>query len=248
MNKTAQSASIDEQEVKKFSAMADQWWDEEGKFKPLHKFNPVRIAYIRDHLCQHFGRDTMQDKPLNGLKILDVGCGGGLLSVPLSRLGAKVMGIDASQTNICVAQTHAKDNDLKIDYQCISAEELAAKGKKFDVVLNMEVLEHVADVPGFLQASSQLVASGGVMFAATLNRTAKSYAFAIIGAEYVLNWLPRGTHDWKKFLKPHEIDKVTSLHGLKLHEMVGVGYNPLNDSWKLSNDISINYMMLFIKE
>ncbi len=219
--------------------MADQWWDESGKFKPLHKFNPTRVSYIRDRLTEHFGK-------LQGLDVLDIGCGGGLLCEPITRLGAKVTGIDASEKNIKIAAIHAENSGLDINYQCISAEEMAAKKKKFDVVLNMEVIEHVADVESFLAASCALVKPGGLMIVATLNRTVKSFALAIVGAEYVLRWLPRGTHDWKKFLKPSEIEAPISRGGLKLKEIQGVSYNPIKDSWNLSEDIDVNYMMLMV--
>jgi 2-polyprenyl-6-hydroxyphenyl methylase/3-demethylubiquinone-9 3-methyltransferase len=241
---TAKSSSIDEAEVAKFSAMAEEWWDLDGKFKPLHQFNPVRIAYIRNTLCEFFERDPMANKPLAGLNIVDVGCGGGLLSVPMHRLGANVTGVDASEKNIKIAQTYAQEQDLDINFICQSVESLAAEGKTFDAVLNMEVIEHVADVESFMTASAELVGPRGAMFVATLNRTAKSYAFAIVGAEYLLRWLPAGTHDWKKFLKPHEIDHHLRAGGLTVTEVIGVGYNPISGQWKLSKDTSVNYMMV----
>jgi 2-polyprenyl-6-hydroxyphenyl methylase/3-demethylubiquinone-9 3-methyltransferase len=234
--------SIDESEIAKFSAMADEWWDLNGKFKPLHKFNPVRIAYIRDNVLSHFNKDDFK-----GLSFLDIGCGGGLLSEPMARLGADVTSIDASEKNIKIASLHAQKSELDINYQCTSAEELATKSKKFDVVLNMEVIEHVADVEAFMQASCDLVKPGGLMFVATLNRTLKSYGLAIIGAEYILRWLPKGTHDWNKFLKPSEIDAHISNNAMKLKSLQGVSYNPLLDKWKLSDDLNVNYMMLTVK-
>ncbi|PIR37669.1 MAG: bifunctional 3-demethylubiquinol 3-O-methyltransferase/2-polyprenyl-6-hydroxyphenol methylase [Alphaproteobacteria bacterium CG11_big_fil_rev_8_21_14_0_20_39_49] len=237
------SKSIDENEIAKFSAMADEWWDLNGKFKPLHKFNPVRIEYIRDNVLSHFDKEGFK-----GLKFLDIGCGGGLLSEPMARLGADVTSIDASEKNIKIASLHAEQSGLKIDYQCTSAEELAKKGGKFDVVLNMEVIEHVANIGSFVQASADLLKPEGLMFIATLNRTLKSYALAIVGAEYILRWLPKGTHDWKKFLKPSEVEELASENGLKLKEIQGVSYNPLIDKWKLSDDVDVNYMMLFGKQ
>lgn len=231
--------TIDPSEIAKFSAMADEWWDEGGKFKPLHKFNPTRIAYIKDKITAHFRKSD-----LKGLDIVDIGCGGGLLSEPMARLGANITGVDASEKNINIASIHAKNVGLSIYYKCGSAEELADSGKKFDVVLNMEVIEHVADVPAFLTACSRLVKPDGIMFIATLNRTVKSYALAIVGAEYVLGWLPRGTHDWKKFLKPSEINTELEKNGMELKEIQGVSYNPVMDKWGLSDDIKVNYMMV----
>ncbi len=238
-----QAKSIDELEVAKFSAMADQWWDTSGKFKPLHKFNPIRIKYIKDRVSDHFGIKG-KENPFEGLKLLDIGCGGGLLSEPMARLGAKVTSIDAGYENIEVAKLHAQKMGLDIDYRCTSAEELAMQDQQFDVVLNMEVVEHVADVQSFLGASCALVKPGGLMIVATLNRTLKSYALAIIGAEYILNWLPKGTHTWEKFLKPSELESHLRMGGLKLKKIQGVTYNPINDDWKLSSDIGVNYMLL----
>ena len=234
------AASIDPEEIAKFSAMADEWWDPEGKFKPLHQFNPMRLHYI--HTACIAGH-----KPEN-LNILDIGCGGGLLSEPLAALGCKVTGIDASEKNIRIASLHAEKEDVKVEYQCISAEELAASDQQFDIVLNMEILEHIADVDSFLKASAALVKPGGTMLLATLNRTVKSYALAILGAEYILRWLPRGTHNWKKFLRPSEIEIHLRQQGMQLEEMKGVTYNPLNGAWSLSDDIDVNYMMLAKKD
>jgi 2-polyprenyl-6-hydroxyphenyl methylase/3-demethylubiquinone-9 3-methyltransferase len=235
--------SIDEAEVAKFSAMADEWWDTNGKFKPLHKFNPVRIGYVKDKVVEHFKHESME-----GISVLDIGCGGGLLAEPMARLGASVTAIDASEKNIKIASLHAKNVELDIDYKCTSAEELASKGRQFDVVLNMEVIEHVADVESFLQASASLVKPGGIMIVATLNRTMKSYALAILGAEYILKWLPRGTHNWDKFLKPSEIEKPLRVNGMAVKAIQGVSYNPVRDSWKLSDDIAVNYMILAVKD
>lgn len=235
--------TVDEAEIAKFAAMAEEWWDPDGKFKPLHKFNPVRIAFIRDRLCAHFGRDPLAVEPLKGLSILDIGCGGGLLCEPLSRLGASVTGIDATERSVHVATAHAEQMGLTIDYQFTSVEALAAGEMRFDAVMNMEVVEHVANADTFLRASAELVAPDGMMFLATLNRTAKSYALAIIGAEYVLGWLPRGTHDWKKFVKPSELAAALRPAGMQLTELTGVAYNPLRDEWKLSpHDLAVNYM------
>lgn len=235
------SPSIDKEEIAKFSAMADDWWNETGKFKPLHQFNPLRVEYIKNQWSK------IRNKDLTGVTILDIGCGGGLLTEPLARLGAKVTGIDASNKNIEVAKLHAKQKNLDIKYLCISAEQFAEEKSCFDIVLNMEILEHVADVDTFLCASSALVKTDGLMFIATMNRTVKSFAFAIIGAEYLLRWLPKGTHDWHRFLKPSEIEKTLRANNLTLQEIRGVTYNPFNSSWRLSNDIDVNYIMTAVK-
>ncbi|MDJ0895535.1 MAG: bifunctional 2-polyprenyl-6-hydroxyphenol methylase/3-demethylubiquinol 3-O-methyltransferase UbiG [Alphaproteobacteria bacterium] len=237
-------ATVDAGEIAKFEAMAEEWWDPDGKFKPLHRFNPVRLTYIRDRVCTHFSRDSQTNRPLAGLRVVDVGCGGGLLAEPLARLGASVTGIDAAERNVVVAQTHARQVGLEIDYRFAVAETLAEAGEQFDVVLNMEVVEHVADVEGFLAATSALVAPGGVQIIATLNRTAKSYALAIIGAEYVLRWLPRGTHDWRKFLRPAEVTGALERAGLTIDEQIGVTMNPLTFQWSLNpGDLAVNYMV-----
>lgn len=246
MSDINKSGSVDEQEIAKFEAMADEWWDETGKFKPLHKFNPIRIGYIRDAVKTHFDIGN-SDKPLTGLSILDIGCGGGLLCEPMKRLGADVTGIDASEKNIGIASTHAGKMGLDIQYEAITAEELVAKGKQYDVVLCMEVIEHVADVDGFLKSCAKLVKPGGMMVVATLNRTPKSYLFAIVGAEYVLRWLPKGTHEWKKFLKPSEVFECVKHAGVSLDEVKGASYNPLRAEWFLSSDLSVNYLMRFSK-
>ena len=242
------SASINHEEVEKFSRMAEEWWDPHGKFKPLHKFNPTRLRYIREKLIENFNLNGNTPKPLAGLTILDIGCGGGLLSVPLTRLGATVTGIDASEKNISVAKVHAEKEGLNIEYINTSAEDLAATGRQFDVVLNMEVIEHVADVTSFMAASSRLVKQNGLMLVATLNRTAKSYLFAIVGAEHVLRWLPAGTHDWKKFLKPHEIAIQFEANNISHLESVGTKYNPFKDEFSLDQDLSVNFMMLGKKQ
>ncbi|PIR32086.1 MAG: bifunctional 3-demethylubiquinol 3-O-methyltransferase/2-polyprenyl-6-hydroxyphenol methylase [Alphaproteobacteria bacterium CG11_big_fil_rev_8_21_14_0_20_44_7] len=238
----AKAQTIDESEVEKFSRIADEWWDEKGKFRPLHLLNPLRIKYIRDNAIAHFKlKDNLQ--PLKGLKILDIGCGGGLLSVPMARLGADVTGVDASEKNIKVAQTYADREDIKINFVHGNVENL--KGE-FDIILNMEVVEHVADVELFLKSCANLLKPKGMMFLATINRTPKSYLFAIIGAEYILRILPKGTHDWKKFLKPSEVNRVLE-NDLQLEEVVGVSFNPVNENFKLTGDTNINYMMKFVK-
>lgn len=235
--------TVDAGEIEKFAAMAEEWWDPEGKFKPLHKFNPVRVGYIRDRLCERFGRDPKSIRPLEGIRVLDIGCGGGLLCEPMARLGATVIGIDATERSVHVARAHAEQMDLQIDYRFASAEQLVADGEQFDAVLNMEVVEHVADVDVFMGASAHLVKPGGVMFLATLNRTRRSYLFAILGAEYVLRWLPRGTHEWKKFLKPSEMAGYLRRHGMQIADLQGVVFNPLKDSWSLNpKDLAVNYL------
>jgi len=239
------SKTINKEEIAKFTAMADEWWDENGKFAPLHKFNPIRIAYILNKIKESgLAKNNSPANPLAGLNIIDIGCGGGLLSVPMARLGANVTAIDAGEKNIEIAKIHAEREGLDINFLCTSAEDLAEQGKKFDIVLNMEVIEHVADVEIFVRASSQLLKPSGLMFIATLNRTVKSYGLAIIGAEYILRWLPRGTHDWKKFLKPSEIEVELTKNSLNIKELQGVSYAPISKKWSLSNDIDINYMIL----
>jgi 2-polyprenyl-6-hydroxyphenyl methylase/3-demethylubiquinone-9 3-methyltransferase len=238
--------SIDPAEIAKFAAMADEWWDPTGKFRPLHRLNPTRLAFIRDRAAARHGRDLLSPRPLAGLRLVDIGCGGGLLSEPLARLGARVTGIDAGEKNIGVARHHAGESGLDIDYRVASAEALAAAGEQFDIVLAMEVIEHVADPAGFMAACASLVAPGGLLIVATLNRTAKSFAFAIVGAEYLLRWLPRGTHDWRRFLRPSELTGLVRPHGLKLAEAVGVVYSPLADKWRLApEDLDVNYMLRF---
>ncbi|CAN7506361.1 MULTISPECIES: bifunctional 2-polyprenyl-6-hydroxyphenol methylase/3-demethylubiquinol 3-O-methyltransferase UbiG [unclassified Devosia] len=236
--------TINDAEIAKFTAMAEEWWDPKGKFKPLHKFNPVRLSYIRDNLVLHFGRDPSVMRPLEGLKIVDIGCGGGLLCEPLTRLGATVTGVDAAERNISIARIHADKSGLDIDYRVTTSEALVEAGEKYDVVLNMEVVEHVDNVPLYMKSCADLVAPGGLMFTATLNRTARAYALAILGAEYVLRWLPRGTHDWKKFLTPDEIRSLLRRNGLKVTDGKGVTFNPIADEWRLSSDMAVNYMLL----
>lgn len=247
MPKTKKKSTIDEVEIEKFSAMADEWWDESGKFKPLHQFNPVRVKFLRDEILEHRAQNTehrKEEKSLEGISLLDVGCGGGLLSEPMNRLGTKVTGIDASEKNIKVASLHAAGEGLDINYKCAAAEDLAKKKTRYDVVIAMEIIEHVADVPSFVESCSKLVKPGGLLFFATLNRTVKSFAFAIVGAEYVLRWLPKGTHDWNKFLRPSEIVLEAEKHKMKAKKVQGVTFNPINQKWSLSNDTNVNYMVV----
>jgi 2-polyprenyl-6-hydroxyphenyl methylase/3-demethylubiquinone-9 3-methyltransferase len=236
--------TINSDEIAKFTAMAEEWWDPKGKFKPLHKFQPVRMGYIREHLIAHFGRDPNAMRPFEGLTVLDVGCGGGLLCEPLARLGATVTGIDAAERNIKIASLHAEQSGLAVDYRATTSEALAESGAHFDVVLNMEVVEHVDNVPLYMKSCADLVAPGGLMFTATLNRTMRAYALAIVGAEYVLGWLPKGTHDWKKFLTPDEIETLLKRFGMKPIDETGVVYHPLGDEWRKSADMGVNYMIL----
>ena len=237
--------TINKKEIEKFSKIANEWWDIEGKFKPLHKFNPSRIKYIKNKVITHNNINSKQ-QPLKNIELLDIGCGGGLLSEPMCRLGAKVTAIDASQKNIEVAKYHSKKNNLKINYLCTSPEKANFK-KKFDVILNMEIVEHVDDLNLFLKKSSFLLKKNGIMFVATLNRTLKSYLFAIIGAEYFLRWLPIGTHDWNKFVEPKELIEIGKNNGLKLKNLDGFSFNILKNEWELSNDLSVNYISLFRK-
>ena len=236
--------SVDRDEVARFEALADAWWDPDGDLAPLHKLNPPRLRYIRDHICRRFGRDAKAPGPLTGLRILDIGCGGGLLCEPMARLGAKVTGADAAEKNLRVAALHAATSGLKIDYRHATAEELACEGAEYDVVVNMEVVEHVADVELFLDACGALVAPGGLMIMATLNRTAKAFALAIVGAEYVLRWLPRGTHDWRKFVTPAELTRALTGAGLEVSDLTGVRFDPLRDCWEPCRDTGVNYMVV----
>jgi 2-polyprenyl-6-hydroxyphenyl methylase/3-demethylubiquinone-9 3-methyltransferase len=237
------SGTIDDDEVARFSRLASQWWDPRGPMAALHKFNPVRLAYIRDRVAGHFGRETKRLDSLAGLRILDIGCGGGILCEPLARLGASVVGADPSTSNITVAQQHASQAGLVIDYRDTAAEELAKSGETFDVVLAMEVVEHVADVGLFVELAATLVKPGGLLFVATLNRTAKSFALAIVGAEYILRWLPRGTHQWDKFVTPNELEIAIEQAGVRVTDEAGVIYNLLADRWQLSADMDVNYMV-----
>ena len=237
--------SVNKKEIDKFSKMANEWWDPEGKFKPLHKFNPIRINYIKENIINNFKLKN-KSKPLEGINILDIGCGGGLLSEPMSRMGANVTGIDASDKNIKIAKLHSKENKLKINYLCSSPEKLKFK-KKFDVVLNMEIVEHVEDIDFFLNSCSKLLKKNGLMFIATINKTLKSYIFAIIGAEYVLRWLPIGTHEWEKFVKPEDLKKILMKYDLSLNKLEGMNFNIIKDEWSISRDLSVNYIAKFIK-
>ena len=237
--------TINKKEVEKFSKIASEWWDPKGKFKPLHRFNPIRIKYIKDNIIKNF-KLKQSDKPLKNIAILDIGCGGGLLSEPMSRLGANVIGIDASKKNIEIAKFHAKKNKIKIKYISTSPEKYKTK-KKFDVILNMEIVEHVEDLNFFLKKSSELLKKNGLMFIATLNKTLKSYIFAIVGAEYVLQWLPIGTHDWDKFVKPDDLIKICKNNNLKLEKLDGMNFNLITDQWKISSDDSVNYIGKFKK-
>ena len=238
-------SSVNKKEIEKFSKMADEWWDPSGKFKPLHKFNPIRIQYIKENIIGNFKLKNKK-KPLDKINILDIGCGGGLLSEPMTRLGANITGIDASSKNINIAKHHAKKNKLKINYICSSPEKLKIK-KKFDVILNMEIVEHVDDINFFINSSSKLLKKNGLMFVATLNKTLKSYMFAIIGAEYVLRWLPIGTHDWEKFVKPEDLKNILHKNNLKIEKLDGMNFNIIKDEWSISSDTSINYIAKSIK-
>ena len=237
--------SINKKEIEKFSRIAEEWWNPNGKFKPLHNFNPIRIKYIKDNIVKDFNIKN-SSKPFKNIKILDIGCGGGLLSEPMRRLGANVVGIDASAENIKVAKFHAKKNKLKIDYKVASPEKLKTK-IRFDVILNMEIIEHVEDVNFFIKESSKLLKKNGIMFVATLNKTLKSYIFAIMGAEYILKWLPIGTHDWEKFIKPDDLVSISKKNNLVLKNLDGMQFNILDNSWSISADTSINYITKFVK-
>ncbi len=239
---TPSAPSIDPAEVEKFSRMAAEWWDPAGKFAPLHKFNPVRLQFIRETVAGHFGRTGL--RPFEGLNLLDIGCGGGLLAEPMARLGFAVTGADASEKNIKTAMTHAAASGIGIDYRVTTAESLAESGPAFDVVLNMEVVEHVADLPGYLNACGRLVKPGGLMFVATLNKTLKSLALAKIGVEYVLRWLPPGTHDRNRFVEPARLTGLLKDAGLTVRKTQGVSFDPLSWSWHLSGDLDVNYMVV----
>ena len=238
-------SSINKKEIEKFSKIASEWWNPKGKFKPLHKFNPIRIKYIKESIINNFKLDNKK-KPLEKIQILDVGCGGGLLSEPMQRLGANVTGIDASIKNIKVAKLHAKKSKLNINYLCSSPEKLKIK-KKFDVILNMEIIEHVEDVQFFLKSCSKLLKKNGLMFVSTINKTFKSYMFAIVGAEYVLQWLPIGTHEWEKFVKPEELKIILSKNNLTLKKLDGINFNIIKNEWNISGDLSVNYIAEFVK-
>jgi len=236
-------SSVDDAEVARFSAMAAEWWDPRGKMAPLHKFNPVRLGYLRDLACRHFDRDPKRLDCLKSLRILDIGCGAGILSEPLARLGAEMVGADPSQTNIAAAKAHALESRLTIDYRATTAEALAEAGERFDIVLAMEVVEHVADLMLFVSRCADMVKPGGLMVAATINRTLKSFALAIVGAEYVLRWLPRGTHQWDKFVTPNELEIAMEKSGLRVSDERGVVYDLFADRWQLATDMDVNYML-----
>ncbi len=238
-------SSVNKKEIEKFSKMAAEWWDPEGKFKPLHKFNPIRIKYLKENIIQKFKLKNNKSS-LKGVNILDIGCGGGLLSEPMYRLGANVTGIDASLQNIKIAKLHAKKNNLKINYLCSSPETLKIN-KKFDVILNMEIVEHVEDIQFFLTSCSRLLKKNGLMFVATINKTLKSYMFAIVGAEYILKWLPIGTHEWEKFVNPKDLENILKKNSLVLSRLDGMHFNIFKDEWNISKDLSVNYIAKFIK-
>ena len=241
---TLGAASVDTAEVERFGRLAADWWNERGPMAPLHKLNPVRVGYIRDQVAAHFGRDPKTLDSLAGLRILDIGCGAGILSEPLTRLGATMVGVDPAEENIAVASAHAEEQELTIDYRATTAEALADAGETFDVVLAMEVVEHVVDVDEFVATCASMVKPGGLMFAATLNRTLKSFALAIVGAEYILRWVPRGTHQWDKFVTPRELERAIEAAGLDVSGERGVIFNPLADRWQLSSDMDVNYMLV----
>ena len=239
--------TINKKEIDKFSKIANEWWNPEGKFKPLHKFNPLRIDYLKKNIIKHFDmKNKKNNKPLNGVSILDIGCGGGLLSEPMFRLGAKVTGIDASEKNIKIAKFHSKKQNLKINYLCTSPDNMKGK-EKFDVVLNMEIVEHVDNLDLFLKESSSHLKKNGIMFIATLNKTLKSYVFAIVGAEYILRWLPIGTHEWEKFVTPKYLNNLSKKNNLKEKKVDGMKFDILKNQWMLTEDLSVNYISMFEK-
>ena len=238
------TGTVDPDEVARFAALAEDWWDPRGRFRPLHQLNPLRLGFIRDRLVAHFRRDPASLTPLAGLRVLDIGCGGGLIAEPMARLGATVVGLDATEKNIGIARLHAERSGLAIDYRCTAAEALADGPARFDAILALEVIEHVAALEPFVAACGTLLAPGGVLIAATLNRTTRAWALAIVGAEYVLGWLPRGTHSWRKFVRPAELAGALRRHGLAVAELTGVSYDPLAGEWALSRDLAVNYMMV----
>jgi len=245
---TDKTGTIDPAEIAKFEAMAAEWWDPNGKFRPLHMMNPVRLDYITRQIAAEFGRDLTAERPFEGLRLLDIGCGGGLLSEPMARLGADVVGADAAERNIPVARVHAEQSGLTIDYRHTSAEALAAAGEQFDVILNMEVVEHVADPQAYLTACHDLLKSGGLMLCSTINRNPKSFAMAIVGAEYIMRWLPKGTHEWSKFITPDELFKMIEIAGLRPVDRKGYVFNPISWGWSISDrDLSVNYVTASIR-
>ena len=244
MTPVLDARSLDPAEVEKFSKIAAEWWNPTGKFAVLHVFNPVRLAYIKEQVTARFARDPYDRRPFQGLRFLDIGCGGGLLTEPMARLGAEITGVDPSEKNIATASVHAEEQDLAIDYRATTAEDLAERGESFDVILNMEVIEHVADPSAFVQTCARLLKPSGLIFIATLNRTLKSFGLAIVGAEYVLGWLPRGTHQWEKFIKPDELEAWLTASGLKQLDRTGVAYNPFSGEWRRARDMDVNYMLV----
>ena len=240
----AAATTLDPSEVEKFSKMAAEWWNPKGKFGVLHVFNPVRLGYIKEQVCARFARDPFDRRPFAGLRVLDIGCGGGLLSEPMARLGADVVGVDPSEKNIKTASVHAAEQKLAIDYRTGLAEDVAASGEQFDVILNMEVIEHVADPAQFTRICCSMLKPGGLMFVATLNRTLKSFGLAIIGAEYVLGWLPKGTHQWEKFITPAELKVWLTENGVAVKDESGVTYSPFKNEWRRSRDMDVNYLVV----
>jgi 2-polyprenyl-6-hydroxyphenyl methylase/3-demethylubiquinone-9 3-methyltransferase len=239
----ASPGNLDPTEVERFQALAKAWWDPTGKFRPLHQIGPTRLTFVRDELLRHFGRETGGLRPLKDLSVLDVGCGGGLMSEPLARLGARVTGIDPGEKNVAIARGHAEPQGLAIDYRATTVEALAAEGARYDAVVCLEVVEHVPDVAAFVAACAGLVRPGGMLILSTINRTMKSYALAIVAAEYVLGWLPRGTHQWERFVTPDELTRHTAAAGLAAPRLMGFVYNPLRDAWSLSPDTAVNYLL-----
>ena len=245
--KVVPSPSVDEREVERFAQLAAEWWNPRGKFRPLHLFNPVRLAFIRSVAAEHFGRDVRALQPFGGLSLLDIGCGGGLLSEPMARMGFEVIGVDASDKNVRTAAAHAGEQNLPVQYRAGTAESLALENCRYDVILNMEVVEHVASVPDFLDACAGMINPGGLMFVATLNRTVKSLMLAKFGAEYVLRWLPAGTHDWNRFLTPAELRAQLESAGLKVTRIQGVVFDPLRWDWRTGGDTDVNYVVVAVR-
>lgn len=244
MTAVPHSPSLDPAEVEKFSKIAAEWWNPTGKFAVLHVFNPVRLTYIKEQVTARFARDPFARRPFEGLRFLDIGCGGGLLTEPMARLGAAITGIDPSERNIATANVHAQEQDLAIDYRAMTAEALAEAGETYDVILNMEVIEHVTDPQAFVRTCARLLKPNGLLFVATLNRTLKSFGLAIVGAEYVLGWLPKGTHQWEKFITPEELEAWLAASGLKRLDRTGVTYNPFSREWRRARDMDVNYMLV----
>ncbi len=247
MSAAGTGSSVDPREIERFEAMAADWWNPRGTMRALHRLNPVRLRYVRDEIAAHFGRSPLALDGLKGLRLADIGCGAGLLSEPLAKLGGEVVGVDMAAANVEMAKAHAARSGLAIDYRVVAAEDLAAAGERFDVVLAMEIVEHVTDPTAFLKTCADMVKPGGLLFVATINRTMKAYALAIVAAEKVLGWVPRGTHDWNKFVTPAEIEAAVRPEGLDERDRRGVIYNPLLDEWRLAGDTDVNFMMLFAR-